>query len=211
MRRQNEFLRLQQQVMYSPEVRVTNVQIWPKNGAMGDRVRLSKGLIVSIRAHAVNAGGSTAYLCQRESSCALAHMVKGSVALPMFKPYKNVGIALARLKRPHVVDHYDSTEMISELNPGDFGFWQFDYVVGDDFSEGDVLHVMGLVAYWDAKEQIEVTGIAKLMEIFRLGNGLRAVPRTRRRLIAFAKRFHEEEQIFSSVDAAKNPDYEYVE
>lgn len=193
MRRQNEFMRLQQQLLCHPELKVTIVQAWPADGRPGDRVCLSKGKKISIRAHAVNIGGSTAYLCQREKNCAMAYVGKTDVSLPMFRPYKTAS-DLARLKQPdpNPSRGYDSNEIVMELKPGEFGFWQFDFEVADGFSDGDVLYVMGLVACWDAKESGRV-------------------PRMRRRLVAFARRFCEKNQVFYSVDSEKNPDYDYVE
>ena len=198
MRRQNEFMRLQQQFLCQPELKVTIVQAWPADGKEGDRVSLSKGKRISIRAHAVNIGGSTAYLCEKEINCAMAYVGKAGVSLPMFRPYKNLeiylarGNELARLKLPHPEHGYDSDEILTHLAPGEFGFWQFDYEVPDEFSDGDVLYIMGLAACWDAPKS-------------------GSVPRMRRRLVAFAKQFCQKDQVFSSVDSKKNPDYEYEE
>lgn len=191
MATQNNFIRRQHQSDYGPELRVTNFQAWPSDGSEGDRVKLQGGEKVVIRVHAVNVGGSVAYLCQKEANCAMAFLAKKDSCLPMFKPYKAKGARLASLTHPDPFKHYEGKDLVASLKPGEFGFWQFSYEIPHDFS-GNILFVAGLVAYWD-------------------GDGSREYPRNRRRLVAFARHFCEERQIFLSVDPNVNPDYEYVE
>lgn len=189
MVRLNEMTDLQQRSVFHPELRITNFQIWPKDGVEGGRVAFTAGAEFTIRVHAVNIGGSNAFLCDKEKNCAMAFLHSKEKPLPMFKLWKTES-SPARLMKPSE-QGYVSSESIAMLAPGDFGFWEFGYRVPENFQDKH-LHVLGLVAYWD--EDLS-------------GKGARA----RRRLIAFAKFFSEKDQVFLSPNAEMNPDYNYIE
>lgn len=189
MVRLNDMTDLQQRSVFHPELRIKNFQLWPMGGAEGDEVVFVVGAEFMVRVHAVNIGGSNAYLCDETGNGAMAFFHSKKV-LPMFKPWKQQG-SLSRLIKRDQTRGYASSEPAVELAPGEFGFWQFECKVLEDFANKD-LYVLGLIAYWDE-------GASKR------GN------KARRRLITFAKFFSEEDQVFLSPDAEKNPDYNYVE